>query len=193
MIGGSTGGMGIGDASRKFNVPNCHGEKAVPDVVTSSEEADVSPEVHFKDPYSSFYLGNRRKKKVYKAYDKRFSLVVGKDIHMDRVQHLTECAMLGHLENVKVTFEAMREWLVKHWKPILEYTPLFSTLVNGWYIFHFLSIKDRESISNRPWLLGRGSLVLQQWSVGFNPTHERIRVHKPLGWSHNNLCNKLYK
>jgi len=84
--------------------------------------------------------------------------------------------MVGRMENVKVSFEVLRDWIKVHWKPILHYAPLFSTLINGWYIFHFLSVKDRECISTCPWLIGRGSMVLHRWSTGFNPAHERVRV-----------------
>jgi len=119
---------------------------------------------------------HRRRAKAFKATSKKFSLTVGKDINLDRVKHLSDCAMVGRLENVKVPFKTVRDWIKLHWKPILHYSPLFSTLINGWYIFHFLTIKDRERITAGPWLIGRGSLVLHKWSTGFNPAHERVRV-----------------
>jgi len=60
-----------------------------------------------------------RKAKAYKASSKKFSLTVGKDINLDRVQHLLDYAMVGRMENVKVPYETLREWIKVHWKPIL--------------------------------------------------------------------------
>jgi len=80
------------------------------------------------------------------------------------------------MENVKVNFEVLRDWIKLHWKPVLNYTPLFSTLVKGWYIFHFISVKDRETISAGTWLIGRGSIVLTRWHPGFNLRFERERI-----------------
>lgn len=56
---------------------------------------------------------------------------------------------------------------------ILRVSPF---LVNGWIIFHILSISDREKIEEGVWLIGRGSLVFTRWSLGFNQLVERMRI-----------------
>jgi len=120
--------------------------------------------------------GNKRKQKAYKASQKHFKLTVGEDILLDQVKHLSDCALVGKMENVKVSFEALRDWILAHWEPILKYTPHFSTLTNGWYIFYFHTDNHREIIEKSPWLIGRGSMVLQRWTPNFNPEHSRLRV-----------------
>jgi len=168
--------MGIGVAERQSAVPNLDDGKAIPHkVVSSEEETDILNE-RIKDPYSCTYQSNRRKHKAYKADNKHYSLVVGEDIKLDRVQHLSDCALVGRLENTKASFATMKDWTISYWRPILQYNPLFSTLVNGWYIFHFLNSEDREKIERRTWLIGHGSLVLQRWTVGFNPAYEQQHV-----------------
>jgi len=166
--------MGTDRDIGKSNVPS-RWRKTLSDTTVAAVQSTVIPPVSLEDPpvvlVEGSDLGARsgssQRYKAYKASKKLYTLVVGKDIQLDRVQHLTECAMVGRLENVKVTFETLREWLKVHWKPLLDYTPLFSTLINGWYIFHFLSAKDRECIENCPWLIGRGSIVLQRWTTNF--------------------------
>jgi len=90
----------------------------------------------------------RRKAKVIKARGERLAFFVGDGINLERVQSLIECALVGRMEHVKVTIESLKEYITIHWFPILKYSPRFSYLVNGWIIFHFLSVKDREAIRN---------------------------------------------
>ena len=148
-----------GDKRQTMTSQREEGKENPPKACSSEEEVGILNE-RIKDPYSGTYPGNRRKQKAYKAAVKQYSLVVGEDIQLDRVQHLSECALVGRLENTKATFATMKDWMISYWRPILLYNPLFSTLVNGWYIFHFLNPKDREKIERRTWLVGRGSLVL---------------------------------
>jgi len=147
----------------------------LPKNTSSEDEADILDE-RKKDPYTKSYPGNRRKNRVFKATERHFSLNVDEDIQLYKIQHLSESALVGRLENTKVTFEAMRDWLNSYWRPILKYKPLFTTLVNGWFIFHLLNSKDRDMIAQKTWLIGRGSLVLQKWTVGFNPNQEQLKV-----------------
>ena len=174
--------MGIDKVVGRSNVPLKRWETPglIKDAVVSDKTTpvagDVSPIVNLEEHVARRYLGNSQRQKAYKASKKQYTLVVGKDIQLDHVKHLSECALVGRMENVKVSFEALREWLQVHWKPILLYTPLFSTLINGWYIFHFLSAKDRENIEKISWFIGRGSMVLQRWSTNFNPAHSRVMV-----------------
>jgi len=168
--------MGIGVIGDLDAGPNPVKGKAVPDKgVSLEEEVDILNE-RIKDPYSGTFQSNRRKQKAYKAANKHYSLVVGEDIPLDRVQYFTDCALVGRLENTKASFATMKDWTISYWRPLLQYNPLFSTLVNGWYMFHFRNTEDREKIERRTWLIGRGSLVLQRWSVGFNPAYEQHQV-----------------
>jgi len=42
----------------------------------------------------------------------------------------------------------LKSWLVKEWKPLLEYCPKFSYLSNFWIVFNFLSEEDLALIFN---------------------------------------------
>ena len=55
------------------------------------------------------------------------------------------------------------------WNPILKFVLKVLTLVNGWVLFQFLSVEDKEVIESQYWILGVGSLVLGRWHVGFDP------------------------
>lgn len=63
------------------------------------------------------------------------------------------------MEHTKVSDAFIKSWIVEHWKPLLKYTPLFSSLVNAWFIFHFLLVGDMELIFDCLWLIGKGSTV----------------------------------
>lgn len=47
-------------------------------------------------------------------------------------------------------------------------------LSNGWILFHFLSVEDRDAIESRFWVIGRGLLVLSKWYPSFDPRKEKL-------------------
>jgi len=162
----------LGDITSKV----VQGINTLQDPVLQSKIPSPVPEVSFDRYDIGHRWDNRRRQKAYKASQKHFTLMVDKDLLVDRVKHLTDCVLIGRMENVRVTYEALRDWIQEHWYPLLKFTPLFSTLTNGWYIFHFLTVKQREDVEKIPWLIGRGSMVLQRWTPNFNPEHSRLRV-----------------
>lgn len=95
----------------------------------------------------------RRKTKAFKANTRLLTLYVGNGVNANRIQSLCDFALVGRMENTRVTFEELKLWILHHWKPLLGYAPRFSTLVNGWFIFHFVTVKDRVLIAKKPWLI----------------------------------------
>lgn len=117
----------------------------------------------------------RRKAKAIGARKTNLILMVGDGINSEKIQGLTDCALVGRMEHARVSYKMLKSWVFINWKPLLNYTPRFSFLVNGWIIFHLLSISDREILEEGLWIIVRGSLIFTRWHVGFNPLVERIR------------------
>lgn len=116
---------------------------------------------------------HRRQSKVLRAHDKLI-YTIDSDVNAERIQGLTDYALLGRVEHSGVSHSFLKDWVIMNWKLILHYTPLFSILANGWYLFHLLSISDREIIFSRVWLISKGSMAFTRWHIGFDPHHERI-------------------
>lgn len=66
----------------------------------------------------------------------------------------------------------MRSSMETKWKSLLGYMPSVVRLLNGWFIFHFLSYDNFNKIKALSWIKGRGFLALHSWYVGFNPLKE---------------------
>jgi hypothetical protein len=93
---------------------------------------------------------------------------------MDRVISLTEKALVGKLFYSRMNKNQLAEWILRFWKPILGYFPMFSLLSNHWMVFHFLSESDLLSILGSPWIFGRSILMLKRRYLGFNPLLEKF-------------------
>lgn len=66
----------------------------------------------------------------------------------------------------------MKEWIEKNWTSIVGYHPKLSIILKGWFGFHFMSSEDAKKIRTRPWVKGRGVLILQKWYTRFDPIKE---------------------
>lgn len=131
----------------------------------------------FRTERPAAFVRGRRKTRVIKSKLANLKLTVGEEgIDQAKVVGLIDCALVGRIEHIKINYAMLNDWVKDYWKPILKYLPRFSFMVNGWIIFHLLSVADRQKIEQGIWIIGSGSLVLTRWYIGFNPLHERIRV-----------------
>lgn len=96
----------------------------------------------------------RRKVKAVAARKTHLTLTVEEGIQAEKVQGLPDCALIGRIEHARVSYEMLQSWVFEKWKPLLHYTPRFSFLVNGWIIFHILSISDRVKLEEGVWIIG---------------------------------------
>ena len=93
-------------------------------------------------------------------HSSKLTLYVGNGVKINKIESLSERALVGRMEHTWVSFVDLKACIVENWKSLLKYTPLFSSLINGWFNFHFLTVADRELISERQRLIGKGSIVL---------------------------------
>ena len=94
---------------------------------------------------------------------------MGRDITIDLVSTLSMRSLVGKMELVKLSREDLLEWVRVQWKPFIQNIPRVLSLVNGWFIFHFMSEEDSKAVEERFWVHGKGSLVLSRWNVHFDP------------------------
>lgn len=59
--------------------------------------------------------------------------------------------------------------MLSHLKPLLGYFPIINMLMNNWIHFHSRDEGDLFFVLQCSWVLGRGFLWLQRWSVRFKP------------------------
>ena len=118
---------------------------------------------------------SRRKAKALKASAHKPRFALGHDVFMDRVESLCRRTLIGRLKYISMSKDGWVDWATLHWKPIIHYVPAISILVRGWIVFVFHEDEHASSILNRPWRVGKGSLVLDRWHVNFDLAHERIK------------------
>ena len=73
------------------------------------------------------------------------------------------------VEFVKLTRMKLLDWIHDQWKSFIQKILRVLTLVNSWFMFHFLSEEDRKVVEEWLWVFGKGSLVLSRWNVHFDP------------------------
>ena len=100
--------------------------------------------------------------------------VLGKDMTCTMVEALSERALVGRFEYIKLTRVDILPWIRSKWKSFLTNIPRVMTLINGWVVFHFLLVEDREPIERHFWVINMGSLVLAPWTFGFDPQKTRM-------------------
>jgi hypothetical protein len=81
---------------------------------------------------------------------------------------------VGRFEYIASARVEVIKWINDVWKHFLGYFPRYVTLMKGWVCFQFMKETDLQSVLDRAWLFGKGSLVLQRWHVAFNPLREPI-------------------
>ena len=115
-----------------------------------------------------------RRDKAYKSQVSWRWFVVGNEIVMDNVQSLYCWALLRTLEYCRLKKDGWLDWISKNWNPLLNYTPTIGRLSNRWFVFLFL--EDSCTMCNLEclYLIGKGSLVLSQWWVDFDPIQSRV-------------------
>ena len=118
---------------------------------------------------------HKRQLKNLKAREGRLNYVVGRDVYIDRVGELCSRALVGRLEYATLDKKQWFDWALEQWKPLIHYVPVISLLVKGWIVFVFLNEEHATTILNRPWRIGKGSLVLDRWNVQFDPARTRIK------------------
>ena len=93
---------------------------------------------------------------------------------MDLIPSLLLRALVGKMEFVQLSRANLLDWVREQWNPFIQNVPKVLALVNGWYLFHFLSEDDRKAIEKRYKVHGKGSLVLSIWNVHFDPRSTKL-------------------
>ena len=117
---------------------------------------------------------HKRKEKAIKAQEGRLRYVLGHDIFMEWVDALCTKALIGRLEYCSMGEKDWIDWETTHWKPLLTYVPTISLLAQGWLVLVFLEAEPATLVLDSLWKIGKGSLVLNQWHVAFDPLRERV-------------------
>lgn len=87
----------------------------------------------------------------------------------DRIASLQSRALIGKWHFPDMEDDQMRTWLGSIWRPLIGYVPIIVRLMKDWYSFHFLKVKDLDTIWALPWVHGRSFLALHRRYIGFNP------------------------
>ena len=77
--------------------------------------------------------------------------------------------LTNKVEFVKLSRTELLDSIHEQWKSFIQKILRVLTLVNGWFMFHFLLEEDRKVVEEWLWVFGKGSLVLSQWNVHFDP------------------------
>ena len=97
-----------------------------------------------------------------KVKGSRSVCVLGQNVTVDMVLALSNRALVVRFEYLKLSRAFVISWVREYWKSLLISVPKVLTLVNGWTMFQFLTIKDCATVESRYWILGEGSLVLKR-------------------------------
>ena len=111
----------------------------------------------------------RRKLKQEKAKKRKLLCFLGKDVMFDMVLGISKRTLLGCFEYIRMSMPEIIAWMTACWKPLINYTPMVNILMNSWLSFHFLTEKSLQTIVERLWVIGKGSLVFFRWHAAFNP------------------------
>ena len=66
--------------------------------------------------------------------------------------------------------------MIVQWKYWLYYSHKISFLLMGWIFLHFIDEDDVWKVLRKFWTCDKGSLVLGQWHLDFNPEKEPIVI-----------------
>lgn len=94
---------------------------------------------------------------------------------MEDVIRLSDSALVGKFSYSVLAGLEIGVWAEENWCPVLGYSPVCVSLVNGWFRFIFRSGADATQILGGLWLCGKSSLVLKRWHESFDPAKERLR------------------
>lgn len=102
-------------------------------------------------------------------------MVLGLELTLDKVVGMRKRSLIGRLEYCKLSGPKMKKWMHLNWEPVIGYTPRFSVLMKCWFCFHFISEEDSSQVLKRFWTMQKGSMVLDNWYVSFDPESAPIR------------------
>ena len=82
---------------------------------------------------------------------------------MDMVLALSQRALVGKFDFIKLSWKEIVTWIWDTWKLIIKDISPVMALDGSWnYIFHFLLEEDRCTIEKRLWVIGHGSLIMKR-------------------------------
>ena len=102
--------------------------------------------------------------------------VMGKYVTSTMILILSDNALVGNMEFVKLFLLDLMNWVRDKWKPLNKMVLRVLMLMNDQFCFIFLLVEDQKIlIEDRFWVIEYGTLVLLRWHSGFNPWKERLK------------------
>ena len=106
---------------------------------SSGKNVNVIPDVDKqKHKISGAHAQNRRILHSHKVKSGRYLCVLGKYVTINMVTSLSSRALMVRFGFIRITRLEILECITKTWKPLIDYVPRVTMLVNSWVVFHFL-------------------------------------------------------
>jgi hypothetical protein len=119
-----------------------------------------------------------RKGRCWKVQKEKRRMVLGDDVLIGDIPNMVGRMVIGRFYGKSVTPTALKLWLVDHWQSLLGYFPIYYKLARGWICLFFKRHKDMMEMFRLIWGWGESGLVLKEWPVSFDPTHDVLATLK---------------